>query len=70
MMMNFFKLAFKGTKKRTSQASSRRLAAKINKLSFQHLEARNLLAGIYFSSGEVTIAGDASSNVGSFIEVD
>lgn len=70
MMMNFFKLAFKGTKKRTSQASSRRRVAKINKLSFQHLEARNLLAGIYFSSGEVTIAGDASSNVGSFIEVD
>lgn len=70
MMMNFFKLAFKGMKKRTSQASSRRRAAKINKLSFQHLEARNLLAGIYFSSGEVTIAGDASSNVGSFIEVD
>jgi Ca2+-binding RTX toxin-like protein len=70
MMMNFFKAAFKGTKKRTSQASSRRRVAKINKLSFQHLEARNLLAGIYFSSGEVTIAGDASSNVGSFIEVD
>lgn len=39
-------------------------------LSFQSLEPRHLLAGIFFSSGEVTIAGDAGNNVGSFIQVD
>ena len=68
MMMNFFKAAIKRAKQQRTQSGNRRRAAKLNSLSFQHLESRNLLAGIYFSSGEVTIAGDALANVGGFFE--
>lgn len=39
-------------------------------LSFETLEPRNLLAGIFFSGGEVTIAGDGANDVGAFTQVD
>jgi hypothetical protein len=70
MMMDFFKAVFGRKKRLPSRVIKRRRSAKASSLSFQLLETRNLLAGIYFSSGEVTIAGDASSNIGFFIDFD
>ena len=70
MMIDFFKAVLKGNKQRASLVVNRRRSAKVSNLSFQRLESRNLLAGIYFSSGEVTIAGDATANVGRFFEFD
>ena len=68
--MDFFKAVFGRKKRLPSRVIKRRRSAKASSLSFQLLETRNLLAGIYFSSGEVTIAGDASSNIGFFIDFD
>ena len=68
-MMKFFKVAFQGRKQRSPKLVNRRRATKLSSFSFQSLESRNLLAGIYFSSGEVTIAGDVSANIGRFFEV-
>lgn len=68
-MMNLIKAAFKCKKQRSPKVVNRRRASKLSSFSFQSLESRNLLAGIYFSSGEVTIAGDATDNVGRFFEV-
>lgn len=70
MMMNFFKAVFKGNKYRATRTGNRRRSEKLNKSNFHVLESRDLLAGIYFSSGEVTIAGDASNNVGRFFDFD
>ena len=69
-MMDFFKAVLGHKERLIPRVINRRCSAKTNSLSFQLLETRNLLAGIYFSFGEVTIAGDASSNIGSFIDFD
>ncbi len=49
------------TKRRTSGGPER--------FSFQSLEPRYLLAGIFFNAGEVTIAGAAGNDTGSFLQV-
>lgn len=58
----------KGSKK--SRRGKRRGSRNRQGLSFQSLESRRMLAGIFFSSGEVTIAGGAGGDIGSFIQVD
>ena len=55
---------------RSRQSSSR--ANYNNQLSFETLESRRLLAGIFFDapSATVTIAGSSANDAGSFIQVD
>lgn len=49
-----------------SNRKTRRSRSRSSALHFESLESRQLLAGIFFDAGEVTIAGGSSSDVGTF----
>ena len=62
---------FKWSNKKNSKGRRRKKGSN-SKLNFGQLEERNLLAGIFFDSGsgEVTVSGSSSADIGQIQEVD
>ncbi len=68
----FFKRHRSSKVNQKSNATKRRARkSRSQDFTFQRLESKNLLAGIFFdaASGEVTVAGDSTANVGSFVQI-
>ena len=55
---------------RNRKQKSRNKTRAANKLNFESLETRNLLASVSFNAGVVTVAGNNNANEGSFVQID